>query len=98
MAENRRIIPSFATEAEEAHWCFENQDRMAEEFKEAATNGTLTCGTVARRGNTPTTTTRLDPAGISQARTLVRERGLKYESYLKSLIHEALEREASVAN
>jgi len=98
MAENRRIIPRFATEAEEARWWFENQDRIEQDFKEAAANGTLTRGTLSRRGITPTTTIRLDPADISKARSLAQKRGLKYQTYLKALIHEALEREASTAS
>jgi predicted DNA binding CopG/RHH family protein len=98
MAEKRRVVPSFATEAEEARWWFENQDRIEQDFKEAAANGELTCGTVARRGITPTTTIRLDPEDISKARSLAQKRGLKYQTYLKALIHEALEQEASVAS
>uniref|UniRef100_A0A372ISQ8 Antitoxin n=1 Tax=Paracidobacterium acidisoli TaxID=2303751 RepID=A0A372ISQ8_9BACT len=50
-------------------------------------------GTAARRGITPTTTIRLDPADIERARAQAEHRGLKYQTYLKMLIHEALQRE-----
>jgi predicted DNA binding CopG/RHH family protein len=82
---------SFKNEAEEARWWEENQDALAEEFEKAAVSGTLGRGTAARKGNTPTTTIRLDPEDISKARIQAEHRGLKYQTYLKMLIHEALQ-------
>ncbi len=98
MAQERRTIPNFASEAEEARWWFDNQDRLERDFAEAAANGTLTRGTLARRGITPTTTIRLDPADISKARTLAEKKGVRYQTYIKTLIHEALEREDKAAS
>ena len=81
---------SFKNEAEEAQWWDENQDALAQEFERAAVAGTLGRGTAARKGNTPTTTIRLDPEDISKARIQAERRGLRYQTYLKMLIHEAL--------
>lgn len=39
---------------------------------------------------TPTTTIRLDPEDIAKARVQATERGLRYQTYLKMIIHEAL--------
>jgi len=39
---------------------------------------------------TPTTTIRLDPDDIAKARVQAAERGLRYQTYLKMIIHEAL--------
>jgi predicted DNA binding CopG/RHH family protein len=50
-------------------------------------------GTLKGRGVTPATTIRLAPEDISRARALAERRGLRYQTYLKMLIHEALERE-----
>ena len=86
-----------ADEGEEAQWWFDNRDRLAEDFERAAAEGKLTRGTLARRGITPTTTIRLDPADISKARTLAERKGIRYQTYLKTLIHEALEREEKSA-
>jgi hypothetical protein len=96
-------VPKFATEAEEAKWWFENQDKMLEEFKKAAKAGTLGRGGARRlfaeRGipfpeskatPTPTTIIRLDPDDIAKARVQAAERGLRYQTYLKMIIHEAL--------
>ena len=96
-------IPAFATEAEEAKWWYENDNIIFEEFKKAAMAGTLGHGGARRlfaeRGipfpeektaPTPTTTIRLDPVDIAQARVQAAERGLRYQTYLKMIIHEAL--------
>jgi hypothetical protein len=59
----------------------------------AAGEGKLGRGTVARRGSTPTTTIRLDPEDIAKARFYAEQKGLKYQTYLKMLIHQALQQE-----
>jgi hypothetical protein len=61
-------VPEFKTERDEAQWWVENQDQLAQQFERAAAEGKLGRGTVARRGNTPTTTIRLDPEDIAKAR------------------------------
>jgi hypothetical protein len=94
-------IPTFATEAEEAKWWFENDDKIAAEFEKAAKEGRLGRGGVRRlfaeRGiRVPepqplrTTTIRLDPDDIAKARVQAADRGLHYQTYLKMIIHEAL--------
>src|ERR1700722_18941872 len=87
-------VPELKTERDEAHWWVANQDQLAKKFERAAAEGKLGRGTVARRGNTPTTTIRLDPEDIAKARFHAAQKGLKYQTYLKMLIHEALEKEA----
>jgi predicted DNA binding CopG/RHH family protein len=51
-----------------------------------------------QRGVTPPTTIRLAPEDISRARTLAERRGLRYQTYIKMLIHEGLEREERMAS
>ncbi|MFZ1938303.1 MAG: DUF2188 domain-containing protein [Terracidiphilus sp.] len=82
---------SFKSEEEEAQWWDKNQDALAQAFEEAAVAGTLGHGTTARKGNTPTTTIRLDPDDIAKARVQAEVKGLRYQTYLKMLIHEALQ-------
>jgi hypothetical protein len=100
-AKSELKVPKFATEAEEAKWWFENDDKVFEEFKKAAAEGRLGRGGARRlfaeRGipfpepkATPTTTIRLDPEDIAKARVQAAERGLRYQTYLKMIIHEAL--------
>lgn len=96
-------IPKFATEAEEAKWWFDNDHLVFEEFQKAAKEGRLGRGGARRlfaeKGipfpeskatPTPTTTIRLDPDDIAKARMQAAERGLRYQTYLKLIIHEAL--------
>ncbi len=91
-------VPEFKTEHEEANWWFENRQQLAEQFAQAAADGKLTRGTVARRGNTPTTTIRLAPEDIARARVQAERKGLKYQTYLKMLIHQALHQEELQGN
>lgn len=99
-------IPRFATEAEEARWWFENEDLIAAEFEKAAKEGRLRTGGVRRllaekgipipdskAAATPTTTIRLASDDIAKARKQAAERGLRYQTYLKMIIHEALVKE-----
>jgi hypothetical protein len=97
-------LPKFANEDEEAKWWFENQELIADEFEKAAKEGRLGRGGIRRlfaeKGipfkepkPTPTTTIRLDPDDIAKARVQAAERGLRYQTYLKMIIHEALLKE-----
>ena len=86
-------IPKFENEADEANWAYENREGLATVFLQAAQEGR-----VKQRGVTPATTIRLAPEDISRARTLAERRGLRYQTYLKMLIHEALEREERLAS
>ena len=100
MARNKRI--QFASEAKEADWWPKNQDLIAKRFAEANAMGKVGVGTVARRareratgqgGASPTITIRLAAADLARARTLAAEKGLRYQTYLKMLIHQALNSE-----
>ena len=91
-------IPKFENEADEANWLYENREGLAAEFHEAILQGRVRQGTLKQRGVTPATTIRLAPEDISRARALAERRGLRYQTYLKMLIHEALEREEKLAS
>jgi predicted DNA binding CopG/RHH family protein len=81
---------TFANEAEEAAWWESHEDDLAIEFEKAGAEGRLGIGTVAKRVALPSTTIRLDPEDIAKARVQAAERGLRYQTYLKMIIHEAL--------
>ena len=87
--------PEFKTEAAEALWWEKNQGLLLNEFEQAAKDGTLGRGTLMhRKGPTPTITIRLDPTDVELARTQAEERGLRYQTYLKMVLHQALAQEA----
>jgi predicted DNA binding CopG/RHH family protein len=81
---------TFKNEAEEAAWWEANEDALAEEFERATADGRVAIGTVAKRAALPTTTIRLDPDDIARARKQAADLGLRYQTYLKMIIHEAL--------
>ena len=81
---------TFANEAEEAAWWESHEDALAGEFEKAAAEGRVGIGTVAKRAALPTTTIRLDPDDIAKARVQAAERGIRYQTYLKMIVHEAL--------
>jgi hypothetical protein len=89
-------LPSFSSETEEAQWWYDHREELTKAFVEAAARGELRTGSVAKfarqpaTGITPTTTIRLDPQDISRARALAARRGVRYQTYLKMLLHEAL--------
>ena len=93
--------PSFKTEAQEAEWWAKNQDLIADRFEQAKATGKLGKGTVARvareralqTGPSPTITIRLGEDDLARARAFAAERGLRYQTYLKMLLHQALNSE-----
>ena len=86
-------IPKFKNEAEEANWLYENRESLASAFLRAAAEGRVRHGTLKRRGGTTPTTIRLPDEDLSRAKILAERQGLRYQTYLKMLIHQALERE-----
>jgi predicted DNA binding CopG/RHH family protein len=98
MTEKEIVMPRFTSEREEADWWANNPDFVLQELKRAKAEGRLGHGTVARRmaeikATAKSTTIRLDPIDISLAKTQAARKGLRYQTYLKMLIHEALGRE-----
>lgn len=90
MKDKKIQIPEFENEDQEAQWWAQNPDFILAQFESAAAENRLGRGTAARRGLTPTTTIRLDPADILRAKSQAERRGLKYQTYLKMLIRQAL--------
>jgi predicted DNA binding CopG/RHH family protein len=96
---DKRKIPRFQSEADEAAWWYAHREETARWMEEAAANGqTTTLSEVLQRarrraGTTPTVSIRIAPEDIARARGLAEKKGLRYQTYLKMLLHEALERE-----
>lgn len=101
----RKPIPKFKSDQEEAQWWDEHRDETAEWMEEAVAAGqTTTLKEILERnrqqgvGSTPTVSIRIDPEDIKRARSLAAKKGLRYQTYLKMLLHEALENEEQRAN
>ena len=93
--------PRFKTETQEAEWWARSQDLIADRFEQAKAAGKLGHGTVARvardratqTGASPTITIRLAEDDLARARAFAAEKGLRYQTYLKMLLHQALNSE-----
>ena len=100
----RKPLPKFESEKEEARWWDEHRDDTAEWMEEAVASGeTATLSEILesrrqRAASTPTVSIHIDPEDIKRARSLAAKKGLRYQTYLKMLLHEALENEARRAN
>ncbi len=94
MKKHELKMPTFSSESEEADWWFKNQNFALQVLQRAKIEGSLGSGSVARTMQAAKSTTiRLDPGDLSLARIQAERKGLRYQTYLKMLIHEALGRE-----
>jgi hypothetical protein len=89
-------LPAFQSEAEEAQWWFDNREALGDEFVQAVDEGRVTRGEMVRRGLERTPSILIDPEDLSQAKALAEKKGIRYQTYLRVLIHEALERESKL--
>ena len=85
-------MPKFKSEAEEAKWWDKHPDFIADQFEKAAKEGRVLRG-LPGRGATRSVTIRLAVQDIETAQTAARKLGLPYQTYIKSVLHQALERE-----
>lgn len=82
-------IPKFKSEAEEAAWWDSHPDFVADLFEEAAKEGKIMRGVPKSRS----VTIRIRTQDVEAARKLAERKGLPYQTYIKMLLHQALERE-----
>jgi len=88
MTKKQIVIPRFRSEAEEAEW-WDGHPELATEIMKRA----VKAGKARRAVPLKTVTMRLPVSDLKAARDLALQKGLPYQTYLKMLLHEALERE-----
>jgi predicted DNA binding CopG/RHH family protein len=98
MAINDRVTPPhFGSEAEEAEWWDQNRALVEEKLKTAIRQGTAQRGSAGRllkeARASKNITIRMSLEDLERARQLSAKRGLAYQTYMKMLLHEALDRE-----
>ena len=95
----KREIPRFESEAQEAQWWYRQRERTARWMEEAVAAGkTTTLPKVLRRARKrtssgPEISVRIDPTDVVRVRSLAARKGLPYQTYLKKLLRQALDRE-----
>jgi hypothetical protein len=85
-------MPKFGSEREEAEWWDANPEFAFRVLQRARSEGRLGRGTVARRVAKPSIV-ELDPDDAALADRLAERKGLEGPSFLKMLIHDALQKE-----
>ena len=92
----KRTIPNFKTEAEEADWWYKNRARLDRNLLDAAKKGALkrldlaTLKARLDRSKSRVVSIRLPETDLELARRQAAERGLPYQTYIKSVLHQAL--------
>ena len=92
----KRAIPNFKSEAEEAEWWYKNRARLDKDLVEAAKKGTLkrldraTLKARLAASKSRVVSIRLPEDDIELARQQATQRGLPYQTYIKSVLHQAL--------
>ena|ERR1700735_19761 len=94
---SERKIPQFRNEREEANWWDRNRTELDKDFLKAAKEGRLRRLERARlaarvTGATKVISLRVREEDLALAREQAAQKGLPYQTYLKSLLHEALRR------
>jgi hypothetical protein len=94
----KKTLPAFANEAAEAQWYAEHQDELdayMTPVKPQSTPLWQRLGLAPREEETPAKqiTIRIPPADIERAKIIASRKGLRYQTYLKMLIHEGVERD-----
>ena len=86
-------IPRFESEREEAQWWDAHPEVVTALFLKAKKEGRLE--RLPRiRGATKSVTIRMPITDLETAREIADKRGLPYQAFIKSLLHQALERES----
>lgn len=88
MTNDQITIPKFKTEAEEAAWWDAHPETATAIMKRA-----LKSGAARRRVPLKTVTIRLPVADLEAAQDLANRKGLPYQTYIKMVLHEALNKE-----
>ncbi len=88
MPKKPTVIPQFKTEAKEAAW-WDAHPEVATQIMARA----IKAGQARRAVATKAVTMRLPVRDIEAAQQIAERKGLPYQSYIKMILHEALEKE-----
>jgi predicted DNA binding CopG/RHH family protein len=92
------VVPKFKTEADESEWWHKNRQKVESALIHAMDAGTIQTGTAQRLTRearaSRNITIRIAEADLDLARRQAKEKGLPYQTYIKSVLHEALTKRA----
>jgi hypothetical protein len=97
--EPKRVLPVFATEAEEAAWWYKNRNLHGKQLLAAVRSGEARVLTKEKlrewlaaspKTPAPVVALRIPATDLALARKQAEQKGLPYQTYIKSLLHETL--------
>jgi predicted DNA binding CopG/RHH family protein len=89
----KRVIPTFKSESEEAEWWYKNRGRLDKDLADPKTLKRLDQTTLKARlaaSKSRVVSIRLQETDIELARQQASQKGLPYQTYIKSVLHQAL--------
>jgi predicted DNA binding CopG/RHH family protein len=95
----KRVVPVFSTEAREAQWWYQNRNTHGKQLLAAVKNGEAQVLTkeklrtriaASKKTPAPVVALRIPEADLALARKQAERKGLPYQTYIKSLLHETL--------
>jgi len=90
----KRVLPEFKSEAEEADWWFDHQDEILDDFIAAEAEGRLGPNPALVYSVPLSNVIHLEPRSLAVAREQAAKRGIDYEDYVQRLVDEGLMRES----
>ncbi len=95
------VVPKFANEKAEANWWDHHMKMVEGNLVRAMKTGSVTRGgprrVIQERRESKNITIRVPVGDIERARALAAKKGLGYQTYMKMLLKEALDRESRKA-
>jgi predicted DNA binding CopG/RHH family protein len=104
----KKKLAGTKTEADEARWFEDNQDRLLELFEQAAKEGVLRVGgrsigitlskttETVRKPRSQKVMLRIPSDDVDRARRQAADKGIGYQTYIKVLLRAGLDREENV--
>jgi hypothetical protein len=93
----KRVLPEFKSEAEEAEWWSAHQDEILDDFLAAEAEGRLEQKAALVYTVPLSNVVHLESRSIAVAREQAAKRGVDYEVYLQHLVDDGLMREAKAS-
>jgi uncharacterized protein (DUF4415 family) len=106
---NKKPLPKFASEAEEARWYLDHQDELDDYFEpipEGEVEGILAnlppkeaalaqarAATEKYASKSKATSIRLSDEDIEAAKLIAKRQGMRYQTWMKAVLHQVIERE-----
>lgn len=92
---NRLVVPDFVSEDEEAEWVWKHRHELDQEMARRIRAGTAMGGPRKNLDDElQPVSIRLSKRDVQTAREQASERGIRYQTYIRMILHRALRKQA----